>query len=109
MRKAAPSRDPAELDGSGGYLTVTELQNAWTEYIRRLDKDVWPKAGRTPSRDEIIQLFESFRLRLLSRAQARVPKPTVRPPAPKQDIPPDDSSRSAAQDRLERLSKYRQS
>lgn len=105
--RTAPTRDPAEINGAGGYLTATELQNAWVEYIRRLDKEVWPRQGRTPSRDEVIQLFEGFRLRLLSRAQTRVPKPAVKPPASKQEIPPDDSSRSAAQDRLERLAKYR--
>ncbi len=100
-------RDPAEIDGSLAYVTATELHNAYVEWMRRLDRELWP-AGRTPQRDEMIQFFESFRLRLLTRAQTRIP--TKPPPvsAPKTpEIPTEDTERAAHEARQARLSKYR--
>ena len=100
------SRDPAELDGSLGYITVHELQNAYVEWMRRLDRDIWPK-GSGAHRDEIIQFFESFRLRLLTRASARVPepKPILRSP---QSNPTgiEDTDRAQYEARKARLSQY---
>lgn len=101
-----PSKSASELDNSIGFITVHELHNAYVEFMRRLDREVWP-VGKSAKRDEIIQFLESWRLRLLTRAEAREPKkPAAKSPPVTQLADSQDPDRSRYEQRRDRLAKF---
>ncbi len=77
-----PQRDHGELDGSLGYVSCTEIRNLWTHRIRALDTDIWPKVGRTPYRDEIVDFFVTTMIELMQKAQINYEQFCKRNPTP---------------------------
>lgn len=65
---ASATKDDAALDGSLGYVSVTEIRNLFTERIRDLDTRIWPR-DRTPYRDEIIDFYVTTMIDLMQKAQ----------------------------------------
>ncbi len=111
---APPRKDPAELDGSLGYVSCTEIRNLWTHRIRALDSEIWPRNGRTPYRDEIVDFFVTAMIELMQKAQAnyeafcrRNPAPATRPAAPRAEAQEKDSEAAARYEaRKAKLAKY---
>ncbi len=106
--KTPSPKDHSEIDQSLGYVTASEIRNAWIEWMRKLDVTVWPASGRTPARSEVLELFESLQYRLLTRASQRIPAP--RPQMPTKKAPKDqpETSRADYDARQARLSRYHQ-
>ncbi len=84
------ARDPAELDSSMGYVSVTELRNVFTHRIRDLDTVIWPREGRMPYRDEMMDFYITTMVELMQKAQRnyeqfckRSAPMTTRPAAPR--------------------------
>lgn len=95
-----------------GYVSVPELNSVWMERMRRLDVEIWPR-GRSPSRDEILEFFETIKIELFSRAGRNYreyckvhgnPKPKENPADAKTA---EDTSRARYEARQARLSQFR--
>ncbi len=80
--KSEPSRNNAELDGSLGYVSVHDIRNLWTSRIRALDTELWPRAGRTPQREEMMDFFITTMIELMQRAQSNYEQYCRRNPPP---------------------------
>lgn len=102
-------RDQSEsVDGSRGWLSAQEISNVWMERMRRLDAEIWPERGRTPSRDEILEFFTTIRVELFNRASGNFAAVTVPPVRAKKAEPPTEQALAEAyKERKERLSKFR--
>lgn len=98
----------ALLDGSLGYVGVHDIRNIWTDRIRKLDTEIWPK-NRTPYRDEIITFFETIAIELMQKAQFNYEqfcKTRSIPAAKTPESSPEDYQR-AIDARRSRMEKYR--
>lgn len=108
--KMPSTRDPTELDTSLGYVSVHEIRNLVTHRMRQLDTELWPRSGRTPMRDELIDFFATFGIALMQRAQAnyeqfckRNPIPTSKPIVPQRDADEQERYRT----RQDKMAEYR--
>lgn len=71
-----------EVDASQGFITLQEVQNLWTERMRKLDTVVWPKDGRQPYRDELIEFFATLKIELFARSKTNYAEYIRRRPDP---------------------------
>jgi hypothetical protein len=60
--------DIESIDGSIGWVSLSEIANVFQEYNRQLDKHVWPEQGRA-LRGEVLKHFESAKYELMKRAK----------------------------------------
>lgn len=102
------TRDPAEVDGSRGYVSASEIRNVWSFRMRALDVEIWPRNGRTPSRDEILEFFNTIQIELMQRATSNFEQHVKRPPPQKpsergpQEIQAEHDAHAARRGKLER-------
>ena len=102
--------DPGEADPSLGFVPLQEITNVWTDRMRQLDVELWPKNGRTPGREEMIEFMATLKLELFRRARTnyveycrRVPDPAL---ARAKTAPKEEPADGAHEKRLAKLSKY---
>ncbi len=65
-----------------GYVSCHEIRNLWTARIRTLDTEIWPRNGRTPMREEMMDFYITTMIELMQRAQANYEQFCKRNPAP---------------------------
>ena len=98
-------RHDTRIDQSQGWVSLTEVRNVFVEYIRKLDREVWPQGGRG-LRDEVIKHFETTQYELMKRAKrnyidfTKASPHSILPPKP---VGPE--SKVAREARLNRMSR----
>lgn len=100
--RSTTKKDPAAVDGSLGYVSATEIRNAWIEFIKKFDKEIWPQ-GKLPIRSEVLALLESLQYRLLTRAESNYEKhlkPSLSQPKAVESSPEERARYEARQSRL---------
>lgn len=115
MKSASPSskskpvsaKDDAEINGSLGYVSCSEIRNLFTERIRQLDTEIWPR-NRTPYRDEILDFYVTTMIDLMQKAQRNYEQFCRRQVIPSRPSAAVDTTQSqkAYEERLQRLEKY---
>ncbi len=68
-KPATAAPDDADVNGALGYISITELRNVFTHRIRQLDGEIWPRVGRTPMRDELLDFYITTMIDLMQKAQ----------------------------------------
>lgn len=107
--KTTPTRDHAEIDQSLGYVSVHEIRNLITYRMRQLDAELWPRVGKTPQREEIIDFFATFGIELMQKAQRNYEQFCKRHPVPtsKPIVSPDAEAQERYRARQEKMEGYR--
>ncbi len=99
-------------DPDRGYVSVQEMQNVFTERLRQLDAEIWPRGERMPSRDEMLEFFSTMKIELFQRAGRNYAEYCKRNPEPRKPTAPqaqqasDELSRSEYENRKSRLSRF---
>lgn len=93
-----------------GYVSAREISNVFMERLRQLDVEIFPRSGRTPGRDELIEFFSTLKIELMKRAGRNYDEycrknPLTRDP-PKANPADELASAAAYAERKSRLSKY---
>jgi hypothetical protein len=107
--KTTPARDSADIDQSLGYVSVHEIRSLVTYRMRQLDAELWPRVGKTPQREEIIDFFSTFGVELMQKAQRNYEQFCKRHPTPTQKpiVTPDAEAAERYRARQEKMESYR--
>ncbi len=60
---------PGDIDDSLGYVSLQEIRNVRRYRVDLLDSEIWPREGRMPGRQEMIDFFITTMVDLESRAK----------------------------------------